>query len=379
VAKRKRGRGEGGVEQLPSGRWRGVVCRIVDGERVRASKTLPTKPEALAWVAQQVAAGTKPAAAGTVGEWLDTWLVRQKAGTGAANHATDKQIADQHLRPALGPKKLRDIDRRTVTDFLAGLSVTAHTRHVVGRTLRKLLNAAVEAGRLDTSPMGRKSVPKKPDTEARPLTAAQLAEVLALADASRLDGGRLGAMLRVWVDATLRPSEVLGLQWGDYDPATGVLQVRRSIDRHTGEIKPTKTRKSRRAVPLSAPTRAALDAIRPPAPPDTLPIFGGRKRRASVSGHRRYRNFSRDVWEKFRATFPEPLRWVVPYTFRHTAASLLLSAGVSVKAVAERLGHSDPSLTLRVYAHVLPGDQEKAAGVMGGFLPTVIPTPPQKR
>jgi len=44
-----------------------------------------------------------------------------------------------------------------------------------------------------------------------------------------------------------------------------------------------------------------------------------------------------------------------------TAASLLLAAGVNVKAVSERLGHASAQMTLDVYSHVTPGIQEDAA------------------
>jgi site-specific recombinase XerD len=46
------------------------------------------------------------------------------------------------------------------------------------------------------------------------------------------------------------------------------------------------------------------------------------------------------------------------------AANLLLSEGVPVKVVSEMLGHSDISVTLRVYAHVIEGAQEQAVSVM---------------
>lgn len=46
---------------------------------------------------------------------------------------------------------------------------------------------------------------------------------------------------------------------------------------------------------------------------------------------------------------------------RHTAASLLLSAGMSLRAVSRRLGHAEPEMTLRVYAHRLPADDERLA------------------
>ena len=49
------------------------------------------------------------------------------------------------------------------------------------------------------------------------------------------------------------------------------------------------------------------------------------------------------------------------YTLRHSAASHWLAAGVSTFEVARRLGHSSTNITERVYAHLLPGGQERSA------------------
>jgi integrase len=49
------------------------------------------------------------------------------------------------------------------------------------------------------------------------------------------------------------------------------------------------------------------------------------------------------------------------YGLRHTAASLLLAAGVHVKAVSERLGHASTAFTMDTYVHSLPTVQEEAA------------------
>ncbi len=59
---------------------------------------------------------------------------------------------------------------------------------------------------------------------------------------------------------------------------------------------------------------------------------------------------------------------------RHTHASLLLSAGVPVKVVSERLGHSDVAFTMRVYQHVLPGMQRDAADQFAALLKQARPT-----
>jgi integrase len=47
------------------------------------------------------------------------------------------------------------------------------------------------------------------------------------------------------------------------------------------------------------------------------------------------------------------------YDLRHTHASLLIDSGANVLAVAQRMGHTDPSLTLRVYGHLFEGVQEE--------------------
>jgi integrase len=45
-------------------------------------------------------------------------------------------------------------------------------------------------------------------------------------------------------------------------------------------------------------------------------------------------------------------------------ASILLSGGESLRAVSQRLGHTNPALTLRVYAHCLPGDDERLSAAL---------------
>jgi integrase len=57
----------------------------------------------------------------------------------------------------------------------------------------------------------------------------------------------------------------------------------------------------------------------------------------------------------------EPMRF---HALRHSAATLLMSAGVPVKVASEMLGHSDIATTLRVYSHVLEPMQDAAADAM---------------
>ncbi len=63
---------------------------------------------------------------------------------------------------------------------------------------------------------------------------------------------------------------------------------------------------------------------------------------------------------------------------RHTAASLMLASGTPVKVVSDLLGHSSPTITLSIYAHVLPGMAEQAGEALSAMvLPTERVDPPQ--
>lgn len=62
------------------------------------------------------------------------------------------------------------------------------------------------------------------------------------------------------------------------------------------------------------------------------------------------------------------LRRIRLHDLRHTAASLMLADGVPVKVVSEVLGHASPTITLSIYAHVLPGMAEEAGARLSALV-----------
>jgi integrase len=56
------------------------------------------------------------------------------------------------------------------------------------------------------------------------------------------------------------------------------------------------------------------------------------------------------------------------HDLRHFTATQLIGAGVDIRTVAGRLGHADPSVTLRVYSHALEERDRAAATIMGNIL-----------
>ena len=70
------------------------------------------------------------------------------------------------------------------------------------------------------------------------------------------------------------------------------------------------------------------------------------------------RNLKREFQRLLEVAGIRPTR---PYDLRHTAATLAVAAGVSVKVISDQLGHASISFTLERYSHVLPSIQDEAA------------------
>jgi integrase len=81
---------------------------------------------------------------------------------------------------------------------------------------------------------------------------------------------------------------------------------------------------------------------------------------AAEGGPLRYNNFRSRVWTKaVRKLEGELPKGLSIHHLRHTCASLLIREGASVKAVQEQLGHSSPTITLDVYAHLFNDDLDR--------------------
>ena len=174
----------------------------------------------------------------------------------------------------------------------------------------------------------------------------------------------------------MRPSEYLGLAWRDVDLDTGTATVRQALARiRSGwwELKDTKTRSSRRMIPLPGSLVAALREHRrnqaenmlktgPAYARDLDLVFANQLGQPLDSLNLARRQF-KPILES--AGLPKGLRL---YDLRHTCCSLALQAGIPVRVAAERLGHASAVMTLDVYAHVLLGDQERATAKLGEVL-----------
>lgn len=192
---------------------------------------------------------------------------------------------------------------------------------------------------------------------------------------------RYQAMVDLGGGCGLRQGEILGVAVDAIDFRSDTLHVVQQLmlSRSKPVFAPPKGGKLR-DVPLPGPVADALRAHMKQFPPVeiTLPwkVAGGplvTKRlifTAPRGGHVWRTSLNEEAWKPALASasvIPAPEAGA-PHTesrengmhaMRHFYASVLLDAGENVKALAECLGHSEPGLTLRVYAHLMPSSQER--------------------
>ena len=154
----------------------------------------------------------------------------------------------------------------------------------------------------------------------------------------------------------MRLGESLALRWADVDPEAQRLQVRHALSR--GRLQVPKSKASRRTIDIGDQLIGILAAHRrarygEATPPPEAYVFATETGTPLDPDNLRHR-----VWEPTLRGVG--LAGVRLHDLRHFYASTLLQQGESVVYVAKQLGHGSAAITLKVYAHVLPGERRAA-------------------
>jgi len=177
-------------------------------------------------------------------------------------------------------------------------------------------------------------------------------------------GDRCYVLFALMLGTGLRPGEALALMWKDFIPTTGTLMVQRALETVRGKarFKPPKNEKSRRSIKLPDDLVKLLLEHQALLPFESELMFPSLNNTPLNERNVVLRHFKPMLKA---ADLPHKVRF---YDLRHTHATLLLKAGVHIKIVSERLGHSSISLTADTYSHVLPGMQDEAASKLNAML-----------
>lgn len=296
------------------------------------------------------------------GEWIESTLeASDRKATTKAMYAT---ITRKHIVGAkIGAKPLDKLRPSHIDAWkveLQGRGLSESTIRTAYTILRALLDSAVRDRALAQNPVHAVRRPKVTAMEAAYLKPEQVRSLLTAAE-----GGRYAPLFALLVHTGLRRGEALALHWSDVDLDAKLLRVHGTLARVDGEliVTETKTPKSRRAVPLSPTAERLLRDIRTRQAAERL--------RAGSMWQRTPYIFTTELGEPcdprnaLRALKVAANRAGLPstvglHTLRHSAASVMLTAGVPLKVVSEVFGHASIAITGDVYGHVSPDVSREA-------------------
>lgn len=349
----------GTIRRLPSGRWQARYRHPSTGLMVPAPITFDRKGDAARWLAsaetdQNRGVFIEPSQAKTtLAEWAALWLDGDPRKR-RSSRARDDAALRVHILPALGARRLSSVTPLDVRRLVEAMSVSLApaTVHRNMDTVSALFNSAVEADLLTRSPVRGVKLPAVRPPSRPTLTIAQLLRL------SESVPARYGALILVGGVLGLRWGEAIGLRVRDIDFLRRTITVAQEVSEVTGHlaIEPPKTARSVRTLAVPAfvieATTAHLVTHRGPVEPDDLVFVGpkgGVLRRAFEQ-----RTFKPAVAS---AGLPPTLTF---HGLRHVAATLMVANNEHPRVIQHRLGHTDPTLSMGLYAHV-PDDADRAA------------------
>lgn len=387
--KGRRGRGEGSIELLPDGRWRAILSlgvEMVDDpdrpglrkeKRKRRKFYGKTKREALNKLreAQQQAAIGQLAGDVklTLGQWADRWLELKQ---GSIQHGTWRRyrdVVETHLKPRLATVPLVKLATLHVEELYAAMKkggVSGSEQRRAGNYLATIIRAGVRRGLCVRNPVGDVPKPKAEPVEFRVWSDEQVRAFLAAAVGSPQE-----ALFWLAIDAGPRPGELYGLHWPQVDLERARVSFVQSLELDAAgsecKLKDTKTETGRRTVTITPATVGKLKEHRERQRTAGRDVQAGPVFTSGQGEFLRHRNFYNHYFMPILKRVSVPT--IPPYSMRHTCAVLLLTAGVNIKVVSERLGHTSVRITLDHYARFMPGLQQMAAEKMQELLSPSCP------
>lgn len=340
---------------------------IADARRIRAR------------LMTEVSEGRHGATVATLGALLDQWIMHIEAvGRSPKTLAEYRRKVERAIRPGLGSIRLDKLTAHHLDAWYRSL-VASGTSSATVMHYHRIIAASLHQGeRWGWVRHNVSRLAQPPPVPRKELTVPPPERVRALIDAAASSRSpEMATIITVAALTGLRRGELCGLRWSDVDWTESTVTVRRSIWQVASEWGPKdpKTHQVRRLVlgehamavlggrwqRVMATANAAEVSITPNAYVFSPVVDGGRP----IMPNTVTRAFSilcdRMAVLAAKAEPPRVESW--PYRFhdlRHYTATELFRAGHNPRTVADRLGHADPALTLRVYTHDTE-DQARAA------------------
>ena len=364
--KRKSPNGTGSVYKTKSGQWKAALTiPALNGTSKRITRNATSQRHGVLLLdelrAETRSLSDNPESV-SVTELADKWLISFE---GEASTLDGYQgLLNHHISPHIGERlisSLKPLDVQEWVQALRAVPTGATTVQKAYTLLNRICTWAVTIRRLTHNPCDGI---KRPTAKRKAIHPFTREEVQRLLEATKND--RLYALFVLAVTTGMRQGELFGLQWGDLDLEGRRIRIVRQVKDYRGTVvlKEPKTAAGIRTISITESACVALSARRVIAAAEShtsLQVF------TSPRGMLIRRTlFAKRAWKPLLIKLGLTHRG--GHHLRHTAATMMLAAGVPPHIVAGVLGHETAESVMKTYAHFITTDSRIASEAMARIL-----------
>lgn len=277
-------------------------------------------------------------------EWSMKWLEVYKEGKVKQNSYTESYYYPtvKHLIPYFGKHLLSNIKPADIEVFFSSMQkYSQSTLHKLKLCLNQIFESAIDNDYITKNPAKNVQYQSKYEKKAKRAYTANQAAALTEYILDHLEEYPDGLFILIQLKCGLRPEELFGLSWEDFDLKKKTLHVHQAVVAINSKptITAVKNKRSNRIIPISAELAKLLSHY-----PRKGMLFDRLMDSSHWSQHR-YKTYMTRAASELKIPF------LTPHEIRHTCGTILYSNTGNIFAVSRFLGHSSVNITEQIYVH----------------------------
>lgn len=344
-------------------------------------KTRKQAELALARIKLDVANGTyKQESVETYQQIYDIWIKQYEKTVEESTFVKTSSTFKHHILPAMGNYKIEKINVDVCQKYVNAWEEELQNFRKVKAYASRIFDFSIKRGYIQQNPFDYVDMPNRRskkilgldgEVKAKYYTRDQLIEFLSYLE--KEGNYKAYVLFRVLAFSGMRKGEALALTWSDLNFKTNELSISKAISHgkdNTLYLKDTKTREVRN-IKLDGKTMTILKEWKKRQKQDYLVLgYNTLQSNQLIFSNERNEFLQPSKTNKWIKSIQKKYNLVeiTTHGLRHTHCSLLFSAGVSLKEVQDRLGHSDVQTTLNIYTHVTKEAKEGAITKFADFM-----------
>ncbi|EAF1345048.1 site-specific integrase [Listeria monocytogenes] len=281
----------------------------------------------------------------TFHEYFKEWVDLYKVGAIRSITLQKYYVTEQKIRELVPELKIKDLDRYTYQQLLNNYALTHEKQTTMDfhHHLKGAILDAVDEGVLNQNPTRKIVIKGKNPRPKKAKFLNQFEVQVLLKELNLKEDINWDWFILLIIKTGLRFSEALALTPSDFDFSTQKISINKTWDYKmvTGSFQPTKNESSNRKIQIDWQLAMQFSQLIKMKDSDK-PIFV------------KSRVFNSTINNRLKVLCQNAnIPTITIHSLRHTHASLLLFAGVSIASVANRLGHSSMTTTQETYLHII--------------------------